>query len=167
MFSKRWSPNVGSALRYSRRQGNAAGLGGAVITDEVSFSTFWDFLRRWQLAVRADWVRRESLYRISQTQVVVEPTILGGVIDVPGGQAPLAGPNGQAYNSSQRASIDTNRYSVTGRVTHRLFRSTQVFGELRYDQQKSDRGSLGDTTDFENILAMIGFNHRFDSITLW
>ena len=167
VLSKRWTPTVGSALRYSRRQGNAAGLGGAVITDEVSVSAFWDFLRRWQLTVRGDWVRRESLFRIRQTELVVAPTDLGGLIDVPGGQVPLAGFTGTAFNSSRRASIDTDRYSVAARVTHQLFRSTQVFGQVRYDQQESDRGSLGDTTDFENILAMIGFNHRFDSITLW
>ena len=71
VLSKRWSPTLASAFRYSREQGNASGLGGAVVGDSVSLSTTWDFLERWQLAVRGDWLQRESVFRLAQTRVVV------------------------------------------------------------------------------------------------
>ena len=55
VLSQRWSPTLATALRYSRQQGDASGLGGTVIVDAVSLSNTWDFAERWQLALRGDW----------------------------------------------------------------------------------------------------------------
>ena len=80
----------------------------------------------------------------------------------------LGGGNGEAFNSRGRnTSIDSTRWSVAGRVTHRLFRTTQVFGQVRYDQQESRTGTLGRRSDFENILVLIGVRHTFEPIKLW
>ena len=176
-LSKRWTPTLATGLRYLRHQGNASGLGGSVIVDAVSLSNTWDFWERWQLALRGDWTRRESVFDSEQTfdQVIaINDTDLG----LPGGIFPLglfAGvcdpvlrcAAGTSFNASTRSRIDTQRWGVAGRITHRLFRTTLLYVQVSYDDQESQTGSLGRTTDFENLLATFGVRHVFEPIKLW
>jgi hypothetical protein len=161
IITKRWTPTFHSGLRYTREQGDASGLGGAVILDAVTLSNTWDFAERWQLAVRGDWTNRESAFDQRQTLDRVQSTPVGGL------GFPLAGRNGTAFNTKRDAEINTRRWGVAGRITHRLFRSTQVYVQVRYDKQRSDFGSLGRSSDFENILATFGIRHTFEPIKLW
>ena len=55
VLRKDWSENLRTALRYTRTQGGASGLGGAVIRDTVNLSNTWEITEKWQLATRADW----------------------------------------------------------------------------------------------------------------
>lgn len=166
VLSKRWTPTVASALRYSRSQGDASGLGGTVIADSISLSTNWDFARRWQLALRGDWIKRESTFDLRQTRLVTEAI---DDSDIPGGTfvQELAGFDGTAFNTTRSAGIETDRWGVAARVTHQLFRSTLVFAQVRYDEQRSDPGTLGRSSDFENVLGVIGVRHTFEPIKLW
>ncbi len=168
VVSKRWTPTLASALRYSRDQGNASGLGGTVIVDAVSGATTWDFAERWQLAVRGDWTNRESAFRQQRTFDQVTPTAASAIPGGSGtGAVQLAARNGVAFNTSEEAEIDTRRWGVGGRITHRLFRTTLVYVQLRYDYQESDLGTRGRSSDFENILATFGVRHTFEPIKLW
>jgi hypothetical protein len=74
---------------------------------------------------------------------------------------------GSSFNSDSRSNIDTVRWSVAGRITHRLFRSTRLYGLVRYDDQESESGTLGRTTDFENLSVIFGVAHSFEPIKLW
>lgn len=163
VLTKRWYPTFASALRYVRQQSAASGLGGTVILDAVSLSNTWDFLERWQLAVRGDWTRRESAFDIERTFDQVTGTNPAG-ITVPGG---VATRNGTAFNSTEDAEIDTDRWGVAARITHQLFRSTSLYAQVRYDQQQSRSDTLGNSSDFENILATFGVSHTFEPIKLW
>jgi len=160
VLTQRWSPTLGTALRYSRTQGDASGLGGTVIVDAVSLSNTWDFLERWQLAVRGDYLRRESAFDIAQTFEVVED-------GTPQGFPGLAVRSGAAFNSTRNVDIDTNSWSVAGRITHDLFKSTSIYAQVRYGEQDSTSDSLGNASDFENFLATFGVRHVFDPIPLW
>jgi predicted porin len=160
VMSQRWSPTLATALRYSREQGDASGLGGTVIVDAVSVSNTWDFLERWQLAVRGDFVRRESAFDIAQTYEVVQD-------GAPQGLAGIAVRSGAAFNSTQKVDIDTNSWSVAGRITHALFKSTSIYAQVRYGQQDSQSDTLGNDSDFENFLATFGVRHVFEPIRLW
>jgi predicted porin len=158
-LSQRWSPTLATALRYSRQQGDASGLGGTVVVDAVSLSNTWDFAERWQLALRGDWVRRESAFDLARTFDVV----VGG--PSPGG--PIATRTGQSFNSKQNVQIDTDRWGVAARITHQLFKNTSLYGQVRYDEQDSRGDSLGSGSDFENFLATFGVRHVFEPIPLW
>jgi predicted porin len=160
--SKQWSPTLATGLSYTRQQGNASGLGGTVIVDAVTLANTWDFMERWQLALRGDWVRRVSAFDIQQTYDVVAGTYVP-----PGGTVILAERTGVAFNSKQGAEIDTNRWSVAARVTHQLFKRTSVYAQVRYDEQNSKSDSLASTSDFTDLLATFGVLYTFEPITLW
>jgi hypothetical protein len=164
VLTQRWSPTLSTALRYAREQGDASGLGGTVIQDTVSLSNTWDFIERWQLAVRGDWVRRESAFQISQTfdevSATPQPTYLP-----PGG--PFAVRTGRSFNSTQDVDIDTDTWAVAGRITHQLFKTTSIYVQVRYAEQDSRGDSLGSASDFENFLATFGVRHVFEPIPLW
>ena len=157
VVTKQWLPTFHSALHYAREQGDASGLGGTVIVDAVSLSNTWDFAERWSVALRGDFVRRESAFDIAQSFDEV----------VPGGPAGVATRTGRAFNSTRRVDIDTNRYGGALRITHHLFRTTSLYGQVRYDKQDSKSNSLGSGSDFDNILATFGVRHVFEPITLW
>jgi hypothetical protein len=161
VLTKQWLPNFHSAVSYSREQGDASGLGGTVIVDAVSLSNTWDFHERWSVALRGDYVRRESAFDLAQTfdQVVNSP--------VPGGTVLVATRTGTAFNSTRDVDIDTDRYGAALRITHMMFRSTSLYGQVRYDRQESNGNSLGSGSDFENILATFGVRHVFEPISLW
>lgn len=156
VLSQRWSPTLGTALRYSRQQGDASGLGGTVIVDAVSLSNTWDFAERWQLALRGDYVRRESAFDLART--------FDAVAAGPGG---IANRTGTSFNSNEEVEIDTDRFGVAARITHQLFKNTSLYGQVRYDEQDSRSDSLGNASDFENFLATFGVRHVFEPIPLW
>jgi hypothetical protein len=105
-------------------------------------------------------VRRESAFDIAQTFDQVTSTPVGVFPTV-------AVRNGLAFNSKQDVEIDTDRYSAAIRITHLLFRTTTLYGQVRYERQESGSDSLGSTSDFENILATFGVRHVFEPISLW
>jgi hypothetical protein len=166
VLSQRWSPNLSTALRYTRQQGDASGLGGTAIVDAVSLSNTWDFAERWQLAIRGDFARRESAFDIAQSYDVVTGQQL------PGGSVPIAsrdqgGGSGIAFNSKRNVQIDTNSWGVGGRITHQLFKTTSIYVQARYSEQDSKSNSLGSDSDFTNFLATFGVRHVFEPIPLW
>jgi len=161
VLTKHWSPTLASALRYTRQQDSASGLGGTAILDAVSLSNTWDFWDRWQLALRGDWTRRESAFNLEQTYDQVTGQVY------PGGTVVFAARNGTAFNSTQDTGIDTQRWGVAARITHQLFRSTSLYVQVRYDEQVSGSDTLGNSSDFENILATFGVRHTFEPIKLW
>ena len=160
--AQRWSPTLSTALRYSRQQGDASGVGGTVIVDSVSLSNTWEFAQRWQLAVRGDFARRESAFDIAQTYDVVEGQAAPG-----GSAAEIAARNGTAFSSKRNVEIDTNSWSLGGRITHQLFKTTSTYVQARYGEQDSKSNSLGSDSDFENFLATFGVRHVFEPIPLW
>jgi hypothetical protein len=164
VLSQRWSPNLSTALRYSRQQGDASGLGGTVIVDAVSLSNTWDFAERWQLALRGDWVRRESAFDLAQTFDEVRTSGLGDPTYIPAGAAVRTG---ASFNSTQNVDINTDRWGVAARITHQLFKNTSLYGQVRYDEQSSRGDTLGNASDFENFLATFGVRHVFEPIPLW
>jgi hypothetical protein len=114
--------------------------------------------------VRGDYIHRKSAFDLAQSfdQVTGAP--------IPGGPNPallIATRTGLAFNSEQDVDIDTDRYSAALLVTHRLFRTTSLYGQVRYDNQNSHSNTLGSGTDFETILATFGVRHVFEPITLW
>ena len=165
-----WTPGLNSALRYTRQQGNASGLGSTVVADIVALSTTWDFLERWQLTVRGEWSQQRSTFSAAQTfdQVFASVGPGGAVIATLCGGGVIAGcPQGTAFNADRTTDIDTQRWGGAIRVTHRLFRNTRIFVQGRYDQQESDNDSLGSGSDFENIIGSFGVRHTFEPITVW
>jgi hypothetical protein len=160
-LSQRWSPNLATALRYSRQQGDASGLGGTVIEDVVSLANTWDFAERWQFYVRGDYVRRESAFDLNQTYEEV-----GGQV-LPGGTVPIAARTGTAFNSKRDVQIDSDTWRVAGRITHQLFKNTSIYGQVDYAEQQSHGSSLGAASDYENFLATFGVRHVFEPIPLW
>jgi len=169
VLRKQWLPTLQSALRYSRRQGNASGLGGTVITDAVSLSNTWDFAERWQLALRGDWSRRQSATDQVGTFSRVVATDPATLLEPPGGTFVfVAGLDGTAFNAKvDDFDIDTDRWGVAGRLTHRLFRNTRVYAQVTYDEQTSQTGTRGSSSDFDNFIATVGVRHVFDPIKLW
>jgi hypothetical protein len=163
-LSHRWTPDLGSALRYTRSQGNAAGLGGTVTRDAVSFSTTWDFRERWQFAFRGDWTHRKSVADVTQVFNLAQ----GFDVD-PGPLVALAaeytGVSGSGAPATNR--IETNRWGVAGRLSHQMWRNTNLFIELQYNEQDSKESTLGGFSDFEDFLATVGFRHTFEPIKLW
>jgi hypothetical protein len=163
-LSQRWTPNLASALRYDRSQGTASGLGGTVTRDAVSLSTTWDFAERWQLAVRGDWTHRKSVADAAQIFYKAEDAATS--VDVGGGDAAQFSPKATTAAIGTN-SIDTNRWGVAGRVTHRVWRNTRIFLQLAYNEQTSEESSRGSPSDFDNFLATFEIRHVFEPIKLW
>jgi hypothetical protein len=172
VLRKDWAPNLHSALKYSREQGGASGLGGSVIRDAVSLANTWEPSERWQFTLRGDWSLRESVVEL--TQVVTQAVNVDTTgFSVPVG-ASLAGialtPGGSGSNLTLRggaSQIDTMRWGLSGRATHRFSRNTSTHVQLTYNQQESEGGTLGNASDFENFLALVGVRYTFDPIKLW
>lgn len=171
-LTRHWSPSLHSAITYSRRQENASGLGGSVISDSVSLAHTWNFTEKWQFAVRNDFSLRKSVSE--QTRVLVVAQTVGSPL---GGQAftvPIAGvasaPNGTGILVTERGSstkIDTMRYGVAGQATHFFARNTSGYLRLTYNRQASKSDSLGDPSDFDDWLVTVGVQHVFEPIKLW
>jgi hypothetical protein len=159
--SQRWTPNLASALRYERSQGNASGLGGLVTVDAVSGATTWDITERWQLALRGDWTHRKSVADILQVVgLASEPASLAG--------SDIAGFSGTAASVVAADSrIETNRWGVAARLTHRVWRNTSVFAQAAYNEQDSKTNTLGGFSDFRDFLGTVGVHHVFEPIKIW
>jgi predicted porin len=159
-LTQRWSPNLATALHYTREQGDGSGVGGTVIQDVVSVANNWQFAERWELYVRGDYVRRESAFDLSRTFDEVQGVPLGGTI-------PIASRTGTAFNTKENVEVDTQNWRIASRITHQLFKSTSIYVGVDYSQQYSKSNSLGSTSDFENFLATFGVRHVFEPIPLW
>jgi hypothetical protein len=161
VIAKHWTETLHSALKYTRTQGGASGLGGAVVSDAVSLANTWDLAERWQVAVRGDWVMRESVSEVTQQFVAA------GDPGIPGFALTPAGAVGLVTVTGNDSTIDTIRYGVAGRLTHRFTRNTSAWLQLTYNEQTSEGGSLGNPSDFTNVLGAIGVRHVFEPIKLW
>jgi len=151
------------ALERARRRAES-GADVVLIVDSLSLSNFWDFAERWSLSVRGDYVRRTSAFDIAQTYDIVTATFLpGGTVAV----ADRGAAGGTAFNSTQKVRIDTDSYGVAGRITHRLFKTTSIYAQVRYSEQDSRSSTLGADSDYESFLATFGVQHVFEPIPLW
>jgi hypothetical protein len=159
VLRKRWTPNFQSALRYSRTQAGASGLGGGVIRDEVSLANNWDITERWQLFARADWSLRQTINDATSTFTQVQADPIGGVSYAE--RIQITGVSGGANE------IDTQRWGVAGRITHLLTRRTSAWVQVAYNEQDSQGGTRGAGSDFTNFLASVGVRHVFEPIKLW
>jgi hypothetical protein len=162
---KRWSPNLISALRYSRDQGIASGVGGSVVRDAFTLSTNWDFAERWEFLFRGDWTLRQS--ESLGTSVFSEA--LGVNLAGAAGSVPrAAGFEGTVFvQQLPFDTIDTTRWGVTGEVAHRLNKRTRAWIRLQYNQQSSRSASLGSSSDFDDFLATLGVHYTWDPIHVW
>jgi hypothetical protein len=160
VLRKRWSPTFQSALRYSRTQAGASGLGGAVIQDEINLSNNWDVTERWQIFVRGDWSFRQSINEATSIFGVAEGDTLSGTAD-------FAMVTGLTTVRGTNTDIDTMRWGVAGRLTRLFTRTTSGWVQLTYNEQDSKGGTLGRGSDFENFLASVGVRHVFAPIKLW
>lgn len=169
---KDWAATLNSAVQYTRQQGGASGLGGAVIRDSVSLSNYWIPSERWQFLLRGDWSLRQSTAEQTQVFVVAAPLtspLGGGAFAAPiAGISTDAGTAGTAVTlRGNEAEIDTMRWGVSGRATHRFTRNTSGYIQLTYNQQDSDGGTLGNVSDFENFLALLAVRYVFEPVKLW
>jgi hypothetical protein len=79
----------------------------------------------------------------------------------------IATRTGLAFNSTQKVQVDTDSWGVAGRITHRLFKTTSIYAQVRYSQQDSRSSTLGADSDYESFLATFGVQHVFEPIPLW
>ncbi|NRA06526.1 MAG: hypothetical protein HRU02_00065 [Myxococcales bacterium] len=154
---KNWSPQLSSLFAYQRSQGTASGLGGTVIRDSVTGSLSWRFRERWSLSANGAWTNRESVGDVNEFFLLAE--------DIGGNIAGYTGDQLVAATSSQR--VETELWSISARLSHRLYRRTHVFAQGTYTDQASKRGSLGASSDFDDWLAIVGVRHEFEPIGLW
>jgi hypothetical protein len=174
VLRKDWSENLSTALRYTRTQGGASGLGGAVIRDTVNLSNTWAIAEKWQLAVRGDWSLRKSVVddQVSQFVTAGPPLVVPPPQGVPlvgfhGSLDPAGANNLISVTGGGAGEIDTMRWGVAGRLTHRFTRNTSSWLQVTYNEQTSQSDTLGDPSDFENFLVVLGVRHVFDPIKLW
>jgi len=183
---RHWTPDLHTALNYSRQQGTASGLGGAVVADTLVLSNTWNLTEKWQVATRGEWGLRKSVSNAGQvnTNVVgdanattpppqgVSPTIFanGPPISSIGLAALSTAPGGIGNSFVQRGAttdIDTMRWGIATRVTRFFTRNTSGYLQFTYNQQTSQNNSLGDPSDFNDYLVTLGVQHVFTPIKLW
>jgi predicted porin len=79
--------------------------------------------------------------------------------------AKLTGDSFTASPSSNR--VETMRWGVAGRITHRLWRNTSLYGQFAYNEQDSKSNTLGGFSDFDGYLASLGIRHEFEPLKVW
>jgi long-subunit fatty acid transport protein len=158
---KNWSPQLSSQVAYQRTQGTASGLGGAVIRDTVTGSVNWSFRDRWKLSTSAAWTNRESVGDVNEFFLLAEENLTLGLPNI----ASYTGTQLVATSGNQR--VETALWSVSTRLSHRLYRKTHVFAQGTYTDQTSKGGTLGAGSDFDDWLAIVGVRHEFEPIGLW
>jgi hypothetical protein len=181
---RHWTPDLHTALNYTREQGNASGLGGAVVGDSIVLSNTWNLTEKWQVAARGEWGLRKSVSQAGQvnTQVVGDatattpppqgapPSNFGGPASTIGLAALSLAPGGTGTSFVQRGQttdIDTMRWGIATRVTRFFTRNTSGYLQFTYNQQGSQNNSLGDPSDFDDYLVTLGVQHVFTPIKLW
>ena len=184
-LTRHWTPDLHTALNYTREQGNASGLGGAVVGDSLVLSNTWNLTEKWQVAARGEWGLRKSVSNAGQvnTEVVgdatattpppqgVPPsTFSPGLVSTIGLAALSTAPGGTGTSFVQRGQstdIDTMRWGIATRVTRFFTRNTSGYLQFTYNQQTSQNNSLGDPSDFDDYLVTLGVQHVFTPIKLW
>jgi hypothetical protein len=179
VLTRHWTTSVQSAIRYSREQGNASGLGGTVVGDTVWLSNNWQITEKWELFGRAEWGQRKSVSEAGQVNTFVEeldPTTAflnspgASTIGIAGVATGVGGVPGTGEAFTQRdntTEIDTMRWGVASRITRIFTRNTRGYVEFTYNEQKSQGDSLGDPSDFDDYLVTLGVQHVFSPIKLW
>jgi hypothetical protein len=161
-LSKRWSPRLSSSLAYQRSETGASGLGGTAILDSVTATTSWRATELWNVGVRADWTKRSSVFPTTQT---LREVVLW---DDPGvGIYGLAAYSGTLISNTVDEDIDTQRWGVAARLERSISRKMRASLRLTYNRQKSKSGTSGETSDFNNFIAVVGLQYQFDRMELW
>jgi hypothetical protein len=168
-ITKRWTPNVLSEASYRRQQSTASGIGGSTILDSIVFLTDWKIDEFWDVGVRFDWTKRNSVSKLNQTVGVV----------VPDGQAvppidltnfaanSVAVLQGDLQAIKTNNTVDTERWGVGGRISRKIGRNLEAALRLRYNKQSSKSRSRGSASDFDNYLAILGIRYTFAPIEVW
>jgi hypothetical protein len=165
-LEKRWSPRVNSGLSYRRTQSDASGLGGATILDAVVANVGWRISPLWRASFRADWTSRKSIAPATQTYSTLTGSTDPELLAVPGLPV-IAELTGNRVFRKVQNEVDTQRWSIGGRIERTLTPKLKADLRLNYNQQTSRSGSAGKPTDLNNFLAILGFSYRFDSIEVW
>jgi hypothetical protein len=180
---RHWTPDLHTALNYTRQQGNASGLGGAVVGDSLVLSNTWDLTEKWQLAARGEWGLRTSVSNAGQVntavvgdangtppQGVAPSTFVNGPASTIGLAALSAAKGGTGTSFVQRGQttdIDTMRWGMAARATRFFTRNTSGYLQFTYNRQESQNNTLGDPSDFDDYLVTLGVQHVFTPIKLW
>ena len=140
-----WSPNVRSMLRYTRDENNSGGLGGSSIADRVRGTTTWNPTERWTFTAFGEWFRRDA---VSELESEI-PTL-----DL------LGNPTG-SITVEQEGGLNSNRWSVGARASHRLTQRLSANLSLRYSDQDTQNATTGPSS-FNSLLAIVGVRYDFD-----
>jgi hypothetical protein len=153
-LTQRWTPTLLSSLEYSRRDATASAQGSGTVQDLVSFVTAWQPTERWDLSLRGTYLRRNSPSKVSQ--------ILPGVVPWDG-SAPYVTLSGDALYLDTSNVVDTERWSVYGRIARRVTRRTTMTLRLSYSDQQTKRSDRN-PDNFHDFMALVGVRYDFDPI---
>ncbi len=166
-LNKRWSPRVSSGLSYQRSESSASGVGGSTILDAVTANLNFRYSSLWNFALRADWTNRTSVAPTTSTFRTQQAFDSGATV-VPGGETPfLAEMTGERVFRIVNTEINTNRWAVAGRTSRRITRRLEANLRLAYNQQSSQSGTRGSSSDFDDVTLIMGVNYLFDPVPLW
>ena len=162
-ITKRWTPTLTSEAFYRRQQSAASGIGGSTIMDAVAFTTFWQISELWDASVRVDWSQRKSVSDNSLTQstAVVAP----GDLNTFAGVAMVTGTLTSML--PVRNEVNTQRWGVGMRLGREITRNLEASLRLNYNKQSSKSRTRGNSSDFDNYLAIIGIRYSFHPLELW
>jgi len=153
-LTHRWMPTLVSTLSYNRNQNTASGQGTSTIADTVSFFTGWQATERWDLSMRATYIKRESATDLSRTFAQVDRDISLAPIG-------LVMLTGDATVVEESTSVDTQRWSVYLRAARRLTRHTTLSANFAYSDQTSKHTSRS-PNDFGDFRVLVGFKYDFE-----
>lgn len=152
-LTQRWTPTLRSSLEYSRRDSTASAQGSGTVQDLVSFVTVWQPTERWDLSLRGTWLKRNSPTGVSQQVLGVDPS----------NPYPFPMLNGDLSYVEAKEAIDTERWSVFGRIARRMTRRTTMTLRLSYADQHTRRSDRNPNS-FHNFMALVGVRYDFDPI---
>jgi hypothetical protein len=185
-LEKRWTRAITTGLSYRRSESGASGVGGSTILDNISARLNWRLSQVWQVSLRADWTQRESVAPTTQTWRVATDTptttdfTAGGTRATVGSgtvpdlatmfSIPTAAPGvdtGQRVFRVLTQEINTRRWQIAAVATRKLSRRLDARFRLAYNQQTSDSGTRGSSSDFDNVTAILGITYVWDPVRLW
>ena len=63
--------------------------------------------------------------------------------------------------------VDTDRWGLSTRIQRKLTRRLDAYTTLIYNDQSSESGTAGRTSDFTNWLLFLGVKFRFEPMEVW
>ena len=150
-LTHRWTPNLSSALAYSRDDSGISSLGSTTIADRVTLSSNWNPSRRWNVNVRGDWVKRESATDSSLpfTEISVDGN---GLVQF----------TGSIVTDAQNEAVDTEYWAASARASYRVTKRGTISIRLTYQNQSMKQGARTSNSNFENVLGFVGFSYSLD-----